>query len=83
MQADLPRVTQPLLVYKSTVDHVGDPSSVRLIRDRVGSPDQTFVELTRSLHVATLDYDADEIFEGTVAFIERLTGGDHGASQRG
>ena len=65
-------MTQPLLIYRSVVDHVADPSSVKLIRERVGSADQSYIELTRSYHVATLDYDADEIFDGSVAFIQRL-----------
>jgi len=31
------------------------------------------VVLQRSYHVATLDYDAPAIFEGTVGFIERVS----------
>ena len=84
VKADLANVTQPLLVYRSLVDHVGDPSSVKLIREHVRSPDQSYVELTRSYHVATLDYDADEIFDGSVAFIQRLIrtkDDEHGSAQ--
>ena len=60
--ANLDRVDQPLLVYRSVNDHVVDPSSVQLIKAGVESSDQTYVELERSYHVATLDYDAEEIF---------------------
>jgi carboxylesterase len=84
VKADLAKVTQPLLVYRSLVDHVGDPSSVKLITERVRSADQSYVELTRSYHVATLDYDADEIFDGSVAFIQRLIrtkDDEHGSAQ--
>ena len=84
VKADLAKVTQPLLVYRSLVDHVGDPSSVKLIKEQVRSADQSYIELTRSYHVATLDYDADEIFDGSVAFIQRLIrtkDDEHGSAQ--
>jgi carboxylesterase len=73
IRAHLPEIDQPLLVYRSRVDHVADPSSVRLLRDTVASSDQTYVELTRSFHVATLDYDSAQIFDGSVEFCRRLT----------
>lgn len=73
VRADLAKITQPLLVYRSLNDHVVDPSSVELITAGVRSEDQTYRELTRSYHVAILDYEAEEIFDGTVAFIRRLT----------
>jgi carboxylesterase len=68
----LARVDQPLLVYRSRNDHVGDPSSIELIKAGVKSTDRSYVELTRSYHVATLDYEADDIFDGSVKFIRRL-----------
>ncbi|MBD0292819.1 MAG: alpha/beta fold hydrolase [Jiangellaceae bacterium] len=71
--ADLPRVSQPLLVYRSLQDHVLDDSSVRLIRSRVSSTDLTVVELRNSYHVATLDHDADAIFSGSLHFVRRLS----------
>jgi carboxylesterase len=73
VRRNLDRIDQPLLVYRSIHDHVVDPSSVRLIKAGVRSSDQTYIELQRSYHVATLDYDADDIFEGSVAFFRRLT----------
>jgi carboxylesterase len=73
VRRNLDRVDQPLLVYRSLHDHVADPSSIRLIKSGVRSSDQTYVELERSYHVATLDYDADDIFDGSVAFFRRLT----------
>jgi carboxylesterase len=73
VRAHLAEVVQPLLVYRSVTDHVVDPSSVRLLRAGVASPDQTYVALTRSYHVATLDYDAAQIFDGSVEFCRRLT----------
>jgi carboxylesterase len=73
VRRNLDRVDQPLLVYRAIHDHVVDASSVRLIKAGVRSSDQTYIELQRSYHVATLDYDADNIFEGSVAFFRRLT----------
>jgi carboxylesterase len=73
VRRNLDRVDQPLLIYRSIHDHVVDPSSVSLIKAGVRSKDQTYVELQRSYHVATLDYDAEDIFDGSVAFFRRLT----------
>jgi carboxylesterase len=46
---------------------------VNLIKAGVRSEDQTYVELQRSYHVATLDYDAEQIFEGSLELFRRLT----------
>lgn len=73
--ADLPRVTQPLLIYRSDQDHVVDASSLRLIRAKVSSTDVTVVALRESCHVATLDHDADTIFSGSLDMVRRLTRG--------
>jgi carboxylesterase len=69
----LDRVTQPLLVFRSEQDHVVDPSSLAILKQRVGSVDAEYRTLTRSYHVATLDYEADEIFAASVEFFHRLT----------
>jgi carboxylesterase len=73
VRRNLHRVDQPLLVYQSIHDHVADPSSMPLIKAGVRSSDQTYVELQRSYHVATLDYEAEDIFNGSIAFFRRLT----------
>lgn len=73
LRADLGRITCPVLVYRSTVDHVVDPSSARIILAGVASTDAREEQLENSYHVATLDHDAERIFEGSVAFIERVT----------
>ena len=71
--ADLPSVTQPLLVFRSAQDHVLDGSSLRLLRARVGSREIEEHTLSDSYHVATLDYDAPTIFAETCGFVERLS----------
>lgn len=80
VQADLPRVTQPMLVFRSTTDHVVDGSSVALIRRWTRSTDAEWVGLSRSYHVATLDHDAPGIAARTVAFVERVTRPDVAAA---
>jgi carboxylesterase len=70
--ADLPRVTQPMLVYRSDQDHIVDTRSLGLIRSRVSSTDVTVVSLRDSYHVATLDYDAEKIFAGSLELVRRL-----------
>lgn len=74
VREDLPRVTQPLLVFRSSVDHVVDPSSAALIRATASSRDLTERILENSYHVATLDNDAPTIFEESTAFVRRVTG---------
>ncbi len=66
--ADLPAVTAPVLVFRSTVDHVVGPASMAVLRAAL--PEAEVRPLADSYHVATLDNDAPEIFAGTLAFIE-------------
>jgi carboxylesterase len=70
---DLPRVTQPLLYFRSSVDHVIDASSGPTVLGAVSSRDVQERVLTESYHVATLDNDAPQIFEETAEFIARVT----------
>ncbi|WP_458106855.1 alpha/beta fold hydrolase [Arthrobacter sp. R3-55] len=68
--AILPRIHSPVRVYKSTVDNVISEASLDFLRARVNAPvDVSY--LRNSYHVATLDNDAPEIFEGTVEFIQK------------
>ena len=66
----LPRVTAPVLVFKSRNDIVVPPTSLAMIRKRVGSPALDIVALENSGHVATLDVDAAEIFEASARFFQ-------------
>jgi carboxylesterase len=74
IQANLDRVDQPFLIFKSVKDRVVDELSLKLIKGRVSSRDLTVVSLKRSYHVATLDYDAELIFTTSSAFFRRLAG---------
>ena len=72
-RGDLAKVTQPLLVLRSTEDHVVEPDSARMLLDKVSSTDVREVLLEDSYHVATLDNDAPVIFENSLEFVRRLT----------
>jgi carboxylesterase len=65
----LAEVTQPLLVFRSTVDHVVGPSSDKVLRAAL--PGAEVRALTNSYHVATLDNDAPEIFDDSLTFIRK------------
>jgi len=65
---ELPAVTAPVLVFKSDTDTVVPPTSIELLRKRLGSPELAVVSLPDSGHVATLDVDAPLIFEQSVQF---------------
>ena len=71
--ADLPRITQPVLLFRSVEDHTVDETSAPIITSRVSSRDVTERLLEDSYHVATLDNDAPLIFEESAAFVARVT----------
>ncbi|MDO5499355.1 MAG: alpha/beta fold hydrolase [Propionibacteriaceae bacterium] len=73
VRAELARVDQPILMFRSVTDHVVDPTSARLIHHGVASAEVTECPLTRSFHVATLDYEADDLFATSAEFIRRHT----------
>jgi carboxylesterase len=66
--AALDSVICPVLLFTSTQDHVVDPESSAVLMARVKGPVEQVV-LDRSYHVATLDYDKDEIEARTVEFV--------------
>ena len=72
IRKDLDRIDQPLLIYRSRQDHIVDASSLPVITAGVRSRDLTVVALERSYHVATLDYEAEQIFAGSASFFRRL-----------
>jgi carboxylesterase len=70
---DLPRITQPILMFRSMEDHTVDATSGPIITSKVSSRDVTERMLENSYHVATLDHDAPLIFEESAAFVARVT----------
>jgi carboxylesterase len=65
----LSEVSQPVLVFRSTIDHVVGPSSMAVLKAAL--PSVEVRPLPDSYHVATLDNDAPTIFEGTVEFVRQ------------
>jgi carboxylesterase len=72
VRADLHRIGIPIRLYHSAEDHVVEPENAQILLDGVSSADVEEIILTNSYHVATLDYDAELIFEGSVEFVNAL-----------
>jgi carboxylesterase len=72
LQARLVDVCCPVLVLTSAEDHVVDPANSEHLAGAVSGPVER-VLLTRSYHVATLDYDKSLVEERIVAFAEKVT----------
>lgn len=68
VRQDLSRVTAPVILFRSAVDHVVDDSSHKALLRAL--PATEVVTLPDSYHVATLDNDAPTIFERSVHFVE-------------
>ena len=69
----LGKVTQPVLYFRSEVDHVIDVASSPTILNGVSSSDLEERALRESYHVATLDNDAERIFTESAEFVARVT----------
>jgi carboxylesterase len=74
VESELASVTCPVLVFTSTQDHVVDPKNSELLVSRAKGPVEQ-ITLERSFHVATLDYDKDEIEARTVEFVTGVLAG--------
>jgi carboxylesterase len=70
---DLAQVGCPVLLLSSRQDHVVEPGSGDLVAGTVSGPVER-VWLERSYHVATLDYDQDEIESRALAFARSVSG---------
>ena len=69
-RAGLPKIQTPTLVFHSIEDHILPVSNTEIIMAELGSSEKKRIELANSYHVATLDYDAETIFENSRLFIE-------------
>jgi carboxylesterase len=75
--ANLGELKAPVLVYRSTEDHVVGPASLRLLRAGIPEDRLTVRDCADSYHVATLDNDAAAIFSGSLEFVR-----SHGAAMK-
>ncbi|NBY39105.1 MAG: hypothetical protein EBQ63_06680 [Actinobacteria bacterium] len=69
----LKEIKTPMLLFHSVDDHVLPVSNTEIIMAEIASADKQRVELTNSYHVATMDFDAELIFENSKLFIDRLS----------
>ncbi len=72
VKAKLGDIKCPVLILHSPQDHVVGPGSVKAMRERIKTPIE-YVALEKSYHVATLDYDREEINQRSVAFGMKVT----------
>jgi carboxylesterase len=73
--AQLGEVACPVLLFSSREDHVVPPINGDDVASALGDRCER-VWLERSYHVATLDYDRDEIEKRAADFVTRVTGTD-------
>ncbi len=64
-------VSCPTLVFRSREDHVVEAASTALLLAQIGTADVEERILENSYHVATLDHDADQIFDGSLDFVRK------------
>jgi carboxylesterase len=65
----LDQVSQPVLVYRSSTDHIVGPANMEILRRALPADQLEVRECPDSYHVATLDNDADAIFAGSLEFV--------------
>jgi carboxylesterase len=75
VRKELPSVRQPITVFNSPQAHVVPKGTAAWLMTRLGSKDKELIELPNSYHVATLDHDAELIFERTHELAERAVAG--------
>jgi carboxylesterase len=70
LREELPQITAPALIMTSIHDHVVPARDGRDIYRRIGSREKHLVTFHRSYHVVMKDYDREELFDKTLAFIQ-------------
>jgi carboxylesterase len=68
-RASLDQVRQPVLIYRSSVDHVVGPANLEILRRALPAGQLEVIMCENSYHVATLDNDAETIFAGSLEFV--------------
>jgi carboxylesterase len=74
VRSDIDRVTQPTLLFMSSEDHVVEQSNAAWLAKHIPASDKSSIVLANSYHVATLDNDAELIFDKSLEFVRRLGG---------
>ncbi len=71
VRACMDLVSCPLLVFRSTNDHVVPAASTAFVLSHVSSDEVTERVLPRSYHVATMDLEKEQIFSESLEFFAR------------
>ncbi len=71
LQPQLGKIDCPTILFTSKQDHVVPPSTAHVVLEEFGGPVEQ-VELERSYHVATLDYDSQLIIDRSLEFMRRI-----------
>ncbi|WP_041808424.1 alpha/beta hydrolase [Evansella cellulosilytica] len=67
------QVECPVLLFRSSVDHVVPPESTNDAYDQLQTTQKEIITLTNSYHVASMDYDNEKIINDSVTFISKTT----------
>jgi carboxylesterase len=67
--ADLGKISTPMLVLTSRDDHIVEPANSEHLIAKAGSADKQHIWLDDSFHVATLDNDLPRIIDQSLAFV--------------
>ena len=73
VKSRLGEIKCPVLILHSPQDHVVGPGSVKAMREGIKAPIE-YVALEKSYHVATIDFDREEINDRAVAFAAAVIG---------
>jgi carboxylesterase len=69
VRPQLPKVTQPLLLFRSVADGATGELSSEIVLRGIASTEHREILLHDSYHIATLDNDAETIFAESAAFL--------------
>ena len=71
VRACLDLVDCPVIVFRSAIDNVVPASSTQFVLSHISSDVITERVLENSRHVATMDYDKEQVFRESLDFIAR------------
>jgi carboxylesterase len=74
VRSDIGAIRCPVLMFSSLADHVVPPANQREIYESIGSAEKQLIPLHHSYHVATMDYDKEEIFAESLRFVAAHSG---------
>ncbi len=73
VRRELKSVRQPALIFQGKLDGTIDPDGAKVVLNRLGSSDKKLVWLEDSGHTLLLGREYNQIYQDTLAFIQRVT----------